>query len=145
MGLRGGQSGVRALADDLALTFGEVAKRCKEGHAIRHQTGSEMNVVAEPVELGDDDRARLPVAAGLGEGLVALWRAMKDQIFPVRAPPPLRGYGPTRPTALRGAQTTSLHGSFHCCCSVGWPSGEAACEGRRTGSERDSRVVVAAN
>ena len=34
-------------------------------------------VAAEPVELGDDDRARLPVAAGLGEGLGELRAALE--------------------------------------------------------------------
>ncbi len=44
---------------------------------MRHQAGNEMNVAAEPVELGDDDRARLPVAAGLGEGLGELRAALE--------------------------------------------------------------------
>ena len=41
-----------------------------------------MNVAAEPVELGDDDRARLPVAAGLGEGGTKL-RAALERVRPL--------------------------------------------------------------
>jgi hypothetical protein len=35
---------------------------------VRHETADEVHVTRQSVELGDDDRARLPVAASLGEG-----------------------------------------------------------------------------
>jgi hypothetical protein len=35
---------------------------------MRHQTGNERDIPAEPVELRDADRTRLSVATGLGEG-----------------------------------------------------------------------------
>jgi len=42
-----------------------------------------MNVAAEPVELGDSDRASLPVAAGFSKGGDELWPAIERVgVFP---------------------------------------------------------------
>ena len=46
-----------------------------EWHALCHQTGDEMNVAAQTVELGDGNGAA--TAASLGEGGSKLWSAVK--------------------------------------------------------------------
>jgi hypothetical protein len=38
--------------------------RHDKGHIVRHQAGDEMDITAQPIELGDDDR-RLVFARGL--------------------------------------------------------------------------------
>ena len=79
-GLGGGERGLRALRDHRALLLGQGGVEVQEerldvGAKIGTRNGvlcairprNEVHVAREPVELGDGDRARLPVAAGPGQ------------------------------------------------------------------------------
>ncbi len=58
-----GEGGVQMQQErlDVGTEIGDQKRRL-----VRHQAGNEMHVAREPVELGDGNGARLPVAAGAG-------------------------------------------------------------------------------
>ena len=57
-----GQGGINVQHEWIGVRVARL--RHDKGHIVRHQAGDEMDVTAQPIELGDDDR-RLVFARGL--------------------------------------------------------------------------------